>query len=153
MDKGRETRHHCGMTIKTTHPHLQFRFWCEAARSHVSDYNYRGRVDELFQDDDILIPEQCTAIRDLSGVTVYEGDIVEVPVALDMPAWEGGVRVGEELLRAMGGSTVSLEVARDPACPTNLYLSGEGDGGVELFLPVSWVGRGKVVGHRWTGKV
>lgn len=138
--------------MTTTHPHLQFRFWCEAARAHVSDYSYSGRVDELFQGDDILIPEQCTGLLDLSGRPVYEGDIVEIPVTPGMPAWEGGVQVGDELLQAMAGGKFSLEVARDPSCPTNLYLSGDGGGGIELFLPVSWVVRGEIVGHRWRGR-
>lgn len=131
-------------------PHLHFRFWCEAARTHVSDYIYKGKVDELFQGDGILIPEQCTGLRDLTGRFAYEGDLVEVQVGANMPLWEGGVSVGEVLLAKMAGGMISLEVSRDPTCPTNLYLSGESEGGGELFLPVSWVTRGTVVGLRWT---
>jgi hypothetical protein len=65
-----------------------------------------------------------------------------------MPAWEGGVAVGDGFFKVMEGKTLTLEVARDPVCPCNLYLSGSFDAGPEIFLPVSWVTRGVVVGRR-----
>ena len=131
----------------TTHPHLQFRFWCPAANSHIHDYRYSGPVDELFQNDSVLVTEQCTGLRDRDGHFVYEGDLVEVCVSRGMPAWEGGRAVGDAFLDRMGGETLKLEVMRDPVCPCNLYLSGRVGAGPEIFLPVSWVTRGTVVGR------
>lgn len=139
------------MHTPVTHPHLQFRFWCGAAQSHVSDYKYNGRVDELFQGDDMLVTEQCTGLKDIDGRYVYEGDILRIPITADMPVWEGGVPVGAGALDALGtdeSGDIILEVTRDPACPSNLYLSGRAASRVELFLPVSWVRKGAVIGRR-----
>jgi hypothetical protein len=135
----------------SSHPHLKFRFWCGAAGTHVSDYRYSGKVDELFQDEDILAAEQCTGIMDIDGQWVYEGDIVEIPVEADMPAWEGGVQVGAELISQLAGVNLEVEVSRDPCAPCNLYLSGRVKG-LEITLPIGWSMRGKVVGHSLSRK-
>ena len=58
--------------------HLKFRFWCEAGKAFVKDYNYSGPVDELFQEDKLLTPSQFTGMYDCNDREIYEGDIVEV---------------------------------------------------------------------------
>jgi uncharacterized phage protein (TIGR01671 family) len=54
----------------------KYRFWCNAARDFVINYNYNGAVDELFDDDSILKPQQCIGILDSEMKEIYEGDVV-----------------------------------------------------------------------------
>ena len=54
----------------------KYRFWCHAAKDFVINYNYNGAVDELFDDDPILKPQQCIGILDSEMKEIYEGDVV-----------------------------------------------------------------------------
>ena len=55
---------------------IKFRFWCPAANCFVKNYNYSGAVDELFEEDEQLVPQQFTGITDSEGTDIYEGDYV-----------------------------------------------------------------------------
>ena len=50
----------------------KYRFWCNAAKGFITNYNYNGAVDELF-DDSLLVPQQFLGILDKNMKEVYEG--------------------------------------------------------------------------------
>jgi hypothetical protein len=54
----------------------KYRFWCNAAKGFITNYNYNGAVDELF-DDPLLTPQQFIGILDSEMKEVYEGDVVK----------------------------------------------------------------------------
>ena len=54
----------------------KFRFWNPQAKSFVENYKYDGLVDELFDPDPLLIPQQFLGILDSNMKEVYEGDVV-----------------------------------------------------------------------------
>jgi uncharacterized phage protein (TIGR01671 family) len=57
---------------------IKFRFWCEAAKGFVQDYNYNGAVDDLFNDEDpLLFPTQYTGCNDYQKKEIWEGDVIE----------------------------------------------------------------------------
>jgi uncharacterized phage protein (TIGR01671 family) len=54
----------------------KFRFWNPQAKSFVTNYNYNGAVDELFEPDEFLIPQQFLGILDKDMKEIFEGDVV-----------------------------------------------------------------------------
>jgi hypothetical protein len=55
----------------------KFRFWNPQTQSFVQNYNYNGPVDELFEPDEFLKPQQFLGILDKNMKEVYEGDVVK----------------------------------------------------------------------------
>jgi len=56
---------------------LKFKFWSPPGKAFVQQYKYNGPVDELFNQDDMLIPSQYTGIKDIHQKEIWEGDIIE----------------------------------------------------------------------------
>ena len=42
----------------------KFRFWNPPGKAFVEQYRYNGLVDELFDQDDMLLPSQYTGMKD-----------------------------------------------------------------------------------------
>ena len=55
----------------------KFRFWNPQTKLFVTNYNYNGAVDELFEPDPFLIPQQFIGILDKNMKEVFEGDVVK----------------------------------------------------------------------------
>jgi len=55
----------------------KFRFWNPQAKAFVTNYKYNGFVDELFEPDEFLKPQQFLGILDKNMKEVYEGDVVK----------------------------------------------------------------------------
>ena len=54
----------------------KFRFWNPQTKLFVTNYNYNGAVDELFEPDEFLKPQQFLGILDKNMKEIYEGDVV-----------------------------------------------------------------------------
>ncbi len=55
----------------------KYRFWNPQSKSFVQNYKYNGFIDELFEPDDFLKPQQFLGILDSNMKEVYEGDVVK----------------------------------------------------------------------------
>ena len=55
----------------------KFRFWNPQTRSFVTNYKYKGFVDELFEPDEFLKHQQYLGIFDKNMKEVYEGDVIQ----------------------------------------------------------------------------
>jgi len=49
----------------------KFRFWNPQAKTFVENYTYKGLVDELFEPDEFLKPQQFLGILDSNMKEVY----------------------------------------------------------------------------------
>jgi uncharacterized phage protein (TIGR01671 family) len=54
----------------------KFRFWNPQAKTFVTNYKYNGFVDELFEPDEFLKPQQFLGIFDKTMKEIFEGDVV-----------------------------------------------------------------------------
>jgi uncharacterized phage protein (TIGR01671 family) len=54
----------------------KFRFWNPQTRAFVQNYKYNGFVDELFEPDEFLIPQQFLGILDKNMKEIFEGDVI-----------------------------------------------------------------------------
>ena len=54
----------------------KFRFWNPQTRSFLTNYKYNGFVDELFEPDEFIKPQQFLGILDSRMKEIYEGDVV-----------------------------------------------------------------------------
>lgn len=55
----------------------KFRFWNPQTRRFVTNYKYNGHVDDLFEPDEFLFPQQFLGILDKNMKEIYEGDVVK----------------------------------------------------------------------------
>ncbi len=55
----------------------KFRFWNPQVKGFVQNYKYNGFVDELFEPDEFLKPQQFLGIIDKNMKELYEGDVVK----------------------------------------------------------------------------
>jgi hypothetical protein len=136
-------------------PYFQFRFYCPIAKTYIQEYVYKGRVDELFESDvELLIPEQCTGLKDKTGAYVYEGDIVEFQYKIKPEVMECHDRLppGLKDLYALNNQKVRATVERDPCFPTNLHLIIEENGKVSKFFTLDWLLASTIVGKRFEEK-
>ena len=69
---------------------IKFKFWNPQAKAFVEQYKYNGYVDELFEQDDMLIPCQYTGLQDKNGKDVYENDLIKV-----VKSKFGEIRIGK----------------------------------------------------------
>jgi hypothetical protein len=133
------------MVPNLANPSLSFRFWCGAAKSYVEQYRFSGYVDELFEPDDMLFPQQCTGLTDAKGNWVYEGDLVQIPsdqLAGILPGADG-----DDLGR------LEFEVERDPCEPCNLILVAKTEKGIEVHIPLARVKLGRLTKRGFTTRV
>ena len=54
----------------------KFRFWNPQAKAFVTNYKYNGFVDELFEPDEFLKPQQFLGIFDKNMKEIFEEDVV-----------------------------------------------------------------------------
>ena len=54
----------------------KFRFWNPQTKIFVTNYNYNGPVDQLFEPDEFLKPQQFLGIFDKTMKEIYEVDVV-----------------------------------------------------------------------------
>ena len=54
----------------------KFRFWNPQTKLFVTNYNYNGPVDELFEPDEFLKPQQFLGIFDKNMKEIFEEDVV-----------------------------------------------------------------------------
>lgn len=54
----------------------KFRFWNPQAKKFVTNYKYNGFVDELFEPDEFIKPQQFLGIFDKNMKEIFEEDVV-----------------------------------------------------------------------------
>ncbi len=127
-------------------PYLSFRFYCTAAKAYIQDYKYSGRVDEIFESDyKLLIPEQCTGLKDKKKKWVFEGDILEFKTKDINPSLLNVLKESKTGEDWGEKPTFQAKVDRDPCEPTNLVLELVTKSGLTAYLPISHVKKGRVV--------
>lgn len=127
-------------------PYLSFRFFCTAAKDYIHDYKYSGKVDELFESDyKLLIPEQCTGLKDKKKKWVFEGDILEFKTKDINPSLLNILKESKTLENWETKLSFQATVERDPCEPTNLTLELTTKSGLTAFLPISHVKKGEIV--------
>lgn len=137
--------------MKLKLPYLQFRFYCPAGKAYIRDYKYSGLVDEIFESDvDVLIPQQCTGIKDKNNQYVYEGDIIRFKYTVD-PSIERELKKdlppSLRKLYKLINKTVEAVVERDPCSPTNLHIVLEKKRKITRFFTLDWIKKSVVIGN------
>jgi len=144
------------------YPYLSFRFFCHAAKDYIHDYKYSGKVDELFESDhNLLIPEQCTGLKDKKKRWVFEGDILEFELqnidpsllkVLDIIKEKKKSKINKKFPKTASNKKFQATVDRDPCEPTNLVLEIVSASGLTALLPISHAKKGEIIGNRFQTK-
>lgn len=97
----------------------KFRFWNPQAKLFVTNYKYNGFVDELFQPDEFLKPQQFLGIFDKNMKEIFEGDVVNFVVNFD---YFDGDKSAIGVVR-YNNSSCAYEVDSDIGTISIMYIS------------------------------